>query len=74
MRATRNRLYGVTRIGGSNPSSSAIHKSPRKRGDLCMENKKWGLNPSDDSLLMSEQAIAKRMNVINGTQEFLFIS
>ena len=24
MRATRNRVYGVTRIGGSNPSSSAI--------------------------------------------------
>lgn len=24
---------------------TAIHKSPRKRGDLCMENKKWGLNP-----------------------------
>lgn len=23
MRATRNRVYGVTRIGGSNPSSSA---------------------------------------------------
>lgn len=53
---------------------TAIHKSPRKRGDLCMENKKWGLNPSDDSLLMSEQATAKRMNVTNGTQEFLFIS
>lgn len=53
---------------------SAIHKSPRKRGDLCMENKKWGLNPRGDSLLMSEQAIAKRMNVTNGTQEFLFIS
>lgn len=30
--------------------------------------------PSGDSLLMSEQAIAKRMNVTNGTQEFLFIS
>lgn len=28
--------------------------------------------PSGDSLLMSEQAIAKRMNVTNGTQEFLF--
>jgi len=41
---------------------------------LCMENKKWGLNPRGDSLLMSEQAIAKRMNVTNGTQEFLFIS
>lgn len=30
--------------------------------------------PSGDSLLMSEQAIAKRMNVTNETQEFLFIS
>ena len=30
--------------------------------------------PRGDSLLMSEQAIAKRMNVTNGTQEFLFIS
>ena len=39
-----------------------------------MENKKWGLNPRGDSLLMSEQAIAKRMNVTIGTQEFLFIS
>ena len=26
MRATRNRVYGVTRIGGSNPSSSANTK------------------------------------------------
>ena len=28
MRATRNREYGVTRIGGSNPSSSASYKMP----------------------------------------------
>ncbi len=29
MRATRNRVYGVTRIGGSNPSSSAnLEKAP----------------------------------------------
>lgn len=28
MRATRNREYGVTRIGGSNPSSSAIKQKP----------------------------------------------
>lgn len=27
MRATRNRVYGVTRIGGSNPSSSASFDS-----------------------------------------------
>ena len=27
MRATRNRVYGVTRIGGSNPSSSAIYST-----------------------------------------------
>ena len=30
MRATRNRVYGVTRIGGSNPSSSANYQNRRE--------------------------------------------
>ena len=45
MRATRNRLYGVTRIGGSNPSSSAIQQNSSLEGGCYMGKRKMGFEP-----------------------------
>lgn len=75
MRATRNRLYGVTRIGGSNPSSSAIQQNSSLEGVCYMGKRKMGFEPerargdrkspveifvpSGESLLMSKQAAAR---------------
>ena len=38
MRATRNREYGVTRIGGSNPSSSAIKQKSHHYGEIFLKD------------------------------------
>ena len=77
MRATRNRLYGVTRIGGSNPSSSAIQQNSSLEGFCCMGKRKMGFEPerargdrkapvevfvpSGDSLLASYLAEAREI-------------
>lgn len=85
MRATRNRVYGVTRIGGSNPSSSASFDSvelsalffadeylkPRYgyRGREEKIAKRLAILTNEESLLICDFATANKANVTNRLTE-----